>query len=342
MGWLRRCLLLLMLVVNSSFSYAEYPTPYAEREDVADYIETLSREHGFSKQALQDLFAGAHLRQDIIDRISRPAEKTWTWGRYRSHLVDADRIEKGVDFWSNNTATLNRAAEKYGVAPEYIVAILGIETRYGQITGNFPVLDALATLGFDYPPRARFFRKELTQFLLLAREEGKDPKELKGSYAGAMGFGQFIPSSYRHYAVDFNEDGVRDIWQDSEDAIGSIANYFARHKWGGDGPVTLPALLSQNLDKNSLAKIANASLEPKHTLAELQALGVQSGGAERLMPDTKVALFKLEAEAGEEYWLGFHDFYVITRYNHSHLYAFAVHQLSQAIKAQHQLAVAGR
>lgn len=346
MGWLRRSLLVLMLVVNGSLSYAEYPTPYAERADVAAYIETLSREHGFSQQALQDLFADAHLRQDIIDRISRPAEKTWTWGRYRSHLVDADRVERGVDFWSNNATTLNRAAAEYGVAPEYIVAILGIETRYGQITGNFSVLDALATLGFDYPPRAKFFRKELTQFLLLAREEGKDPRELKGSYAGAMGFGQFIPSSYRHYAVDFNDDGVRDIWQDSEDAIGSIANYFARHKWIGDGPVTLPVQLSPSLDEGSLSHIINASLKPKHTLAELRALGVQvpnvQEGAASLTPDTKAALFKLEAETGDEYWLGLHDFYVITRYNHSHLYAFAVHQLSQAIKTQRQLALAGR
>jgi membrane-bound lytic murein transglycosylase B len=333
---------MVLLAVNSTMSYAAYPTPYGDRAEVAAYIENLSQEHGFSQQALQDLFEGAHLRQDIIDRISRPAEKTWTWARYRSHLVDADRVERGVDFWSDNVATLNRAAEEYGVAPEYIVAILGIETRYGQITGNFSVLDALATLGFDYPPRAKFFRKELTQFLLLAREEGKDPRVLKGSYAGAMGYGQFIPSSYRHYAVDFNGDGVRDIWQDSEDAIGSIANYFARHKWSGDGPVALPARLTESSDQNTVSKMANASLKPKHTLAELRALGIQIDGADTLLPDTKAALFKLEAEGGDEYWLGLHDLYVITRYNHSHLYAFAVHQLSQAIKEQHQLAVAGR
>ena len=340
MGWLQLLLATLSLSVGA-VACAQYPTPYGDREDVAEYLDTLTREHGFSREALQTLFEDARQRQDIIERISRPAEKTWTWARYKSHLVDADRITAGVAFWSANAATLERAAATYGVAPEYVVAILGIETRYGQLTGKYRVLDALATLGFDYAPRADFFRKELTQFLLLAREEGKNPADLKGSYAGAMGYGQFIPSSYRHYAVDFDADGVRDIWQNSQDAIGSIANYFARHKWRGEGPVAIQVSLAAGADKDRLATMANASLDLAHTVASMAALGVRAlveegeegQEGENLDPDSKVALFKLETVSGDEYWLGFHDFHVITRYNHSHLYAFAVHELSRAIKA---------
>lgn len=338
MAWLKLVLSALLLSVCGVAACAEYPAPYGDREDVAVYLDTLTEEHGFSREALQALFEDARQRQDIIDRISRPAEKTWTWARYKSHLVDADRIEGGVEFWSANEATLERAAQTYGVAPEYVVAILGIETRYGQLTGNYRVLDALTTLGFDYPPRAKFFRKELTQFLLLAREEGKNPAQLKGSYAGAMGYGQFIPSSYRHYAVDFDADGVRDIWQNSEDAIGSIANYFARHKWRGDGPVAIPVDIAPGSDEDRLSTMANASLDLTHTLASMAALGVHTRGdeAEHLDPQRKVALFKLAAEDGDEYWLGLHDFHVITRYNRSHLYAFAVHELSRAIKAKRE------
>lgn len=338
MAWLQLVLSALLLSVCGVAACAEYPAPYGDREDVAVYLDTLTEEHGFSREALHALFEDARQRQDIIDRISRPAEKTWTWARYKSHLVDADRIEGGVEFWSANEATLERAAQTYGVAPEYVVAILGIETRYGQLTGNYRVLDALTTLGFDYPPRAKFFRKELTQFLLLAREEGKNPAQLKGSYAGAMGYGQFIPSSYRHYAVDFDADGVRDIWQNSEDAIGSIANYFARHKWRGDGPVAIPVDITPGSDEDRLSTMANASLDLTHTLASMAALGVHAPGdeAEHLDPQRKVALFKLAAEDGDEYWLGLHDFHVITRYNRSHLYAFAVHELSRAIKAKRE------
>lgn len=338
MAWLQLVLSALLLNVCGVAACAEYPAPYGDREDVAVYLDTLTEEHGFSREALQALFEDARQRQDIIDRISRPAEKTWTWARYKSHLVDADRIEGGVEFWSANEATLERAAQTYGVASEYVVAILGIETRYGQLTGNYRVLDALTTLGFDYPPRAKFFRKELTQFLLLAREEGKNPGQLKGSYAGAMGYGQFIPSSYRHYAVDFDADGVRDIWQNSDDAIGSIANYFARHKWRGDGPVAIPVDIAPGSDEDRLSTMANASLDLTHTLASMAALGVHARGdeAEHLDPQRKVALFKLAAEDGDEYWLGLHDFHVITRYNRSHLYAFAVHELSRAIKAKRE------
>lgn len=317
----------------------DHPRPYAERSDIAEYLDGLSQQHGFQRESLQQLFAGVQQRQDIIERISRPAERVWTWAKYRNHLVDQPRIEQGVEFWAEHTATLDRAAHAYGVAPEYIVAILGIETRYGRVTGSFPVLEALTTLGFDYPPRSSFFRKELTQFLLLAREEGKDPRELTGSYAGAMGYGQFIPSSYRHYAVDFDEDGVRDIWRNPVDAIGSVANYFARHRWRGNGPVAVPVTVRDA----GTAELANASLELRHSVAELQARGIElPGSAAAVEPTDKAALFKLDAAEGDEYWLGLHDFYVITRYNRSHMYAMAVHQLALSIKQQRALTVAQR
>ena len=323
------------LMMGCARADADHPTPYGQRADVAEYLDALAAQHDFDRADLNTLFSDAQQRQDIIDRISRPAEKTWTWARYRAHLVDEKRIDKGVEFWDANAETLARAEAQYGVAPEVVLAVLGIETRYGAITGSYRVLDALTTLGFDYPPRASFFKKELTEFLLLAREEGKDPRALTGSYAGAMGYGQFIPSSYRHYAVDFDADGVRDIWQNPEDAIGSIANYFARHKWRGDGPVAVPVELSSA----DASVQPNAGLELRHTVQDLQALGIQVEG---LAPDAKAALFKLDADQGTEYWLGLHDFYVITRYNRSHLYAFAVYELSEAIKLKRQLDLAVR
>ena len=191
------------------------------------------------------------------------------------------------------------------------------------------------TLAFDYPPRASFFRKELTQFLLLAREEGKNPISLMGSYAGAMGFGQFIPSSYRSYAVDFDQDGVRDIWQNRIDAIGSVANYFSRHGWRGAEQVTLPVQLKAETEQ--LLSIANQSLKPTHSIAEMAEMGVIVDG---LDPDARVLLLRLLGGEKPEYWLGFDDFYVITRYNHSRLYAMAVYQLGQEIVKRRKQSIA--
>ncbi len=339
MAWYGNLLLALFLAASALPSVCaepapEFATPYAERADVAAYVAELATAHGFDAQALAALLGQVRQRQDIIERISKPAESVWTWARYQKHLVDEARVAQGVAFWAEHETTLSQAEATYGVPAHYILAILGIETRYGKITGSFPVLEALMTLGFDYPPRAPFFRKELTEFLLLAREEGKDPRTLYGSYAGAMGYGQFISSSYRHYAVDFDDDGVRDIWQDPDDAIGSVANYFARHRWQGDGPVTFAV----SVQGDRAQALANASLQPQHTLAEWQAMGVAwptaAAPASTLSPELPAALFKLDGAAGDEYWLGLHDFYVITRYNHSHMYAMAVHQLAQLIKAR--------
>lgn len=321
-----KLLLLPALTVLMMFSAVTHGESYLSRAEVDAYIEELIQQHDFSRPELEEVLAAAERRQDIIDLMRRPAERRLNWHEYRKIFLDEQRIAGGVEFWQQNQATLERAEKEYGVAPEVIVAIIGVETRYGRVTGRHRVVDALMTLAFDYPPRASFFRKELTQFLLLAREEGKNPTSLTGSYAGAMGFGQFIPSSYRNYAVDFDRDGVRDIWQNRTDAIGSIANYFSRHGWRGAAQVTLPVQLKAETEQ--LLDIANQSLKPTHSIAEMAEMGVIVDG---LDPEARVLLLRLLGGDKPEYWLGFDDFYVITRYNHSRLYAMAVYQLGQEI-----------
>ena len=314
---------LTVLMIFSAVAHAE---SYLSRAEVDAFIEELIQQHNFSRPELEEVLAAAERRQDIIDLMRRPAERRLNWHEYSKIFLDEQRIVGGVEFWQQNQATLERAQKEYGVAPEVIVAIIGVETRYGRVTGRHRVVDALMTLAFDYPPRASFFRKELTQFLLLAREEGKNPISLTGSYAGAMGFGQFIPSSYRSYAVDFDQDGVRDIWQNRIDAIGSVANYFSRHGWRGAEQVTLPVQIKAETEQ--LLSIANQSLKPAHSIAEMAEMGVIVDG---LDPDARVLLLRLLGGEKPEYWLGFDDFYVITRYNHSRLYAMAVYQLGQEI-----------
>ena len=321
-----KLLLVPALTVLMVFSAVAHAESYLSRAEVDAYIEELIQQHNFSRPELEEVLAAAERRQDIIDLMRRPAERRLNWHEYSKIFLDEQRIAGGVEFWQQNQATLERAQKEYGVAPEVIVAIIGVETRYGRVTGRHRVVDALMTLAFDYPPRASFFRKELTQFLLLAREEGKNPISLTGSYAGAMGFGQFIPSSYRSYAVDFDQDGVRDIWQNRNDAIGSVANYFSRHGWRGAEQVTLPVQLKAETEQ--LLSIANQSLKPTHSIAEMAEMGVIVDG---LDPDARVLLLRLLGGEKPEYWLGFDDFYVITRYNHSRLYAMAVYQLGQEI-----------
>ena len=317
---------LLMLTVSMFFSAMVSADSYLKREEVDAYIDELIQQHQFSRQELEEVLMAAERRQDIIDLMRRPAERRLNWHEYSKIFLDEQRISGGVEFWRQNRASLERAQREYGVAPEVIVAIIGVETRYGRVTGRHRVVDALMTLAFDYPPRASFFRKELTQFLLLAREEGKSPLGLMGSYAGAMGYGQFIPSSFRNYAVDFDQDGVRDIWQNRVDAIGSVANYFSRHGWRGATEVTVPVRVKAETEQ--LLAIANASLRPTHSVAEMAQMGVI---VDELDPDAKVLLLRLAGGEKPEYWLGFDDFYVITRYNHSRLYAMAVYQLGQEI-----------
>ena len=312
---------LLCIVTLSIFA------DYENRDSVKGFVNEVAKKDGFDPQQLLNIFEQVEKKQRIIDLISRPAEKAKPWHEYREIFVTAPRIAAGVEFWEENEAALNRAGSKFGIPIEIIVAVIGVETNYGRNKGSFRVMDALSTLAFDYPPRARFFRSELRELLLLAREENKDPLELIGSYAGAMGYGQFIPSSFRAYAIDFDGDGARDIWSNRTDAIGSVANYFFRHGWDGEGPIAVPVTVTDE----RADQFANQGLKPKRSIAELRKAGVEHVS----LPDqTLGALFRLEGNSGWEYWLGLHDFYVITRYNHSHMYALAVVQLSAAVRSR--------
>lgn len=294
---------------------------------VQTFIDDMVKRHDFPRAQLVELFDQAKKRDDILEAIARPAEKTKPWHEYRGIFLTPERIKGGVEFWQDNAARLERAADHFSVDPAVVVAIIGVETRYGKNTGSYRVLDALSTLAFAYPPRSKFFRSELEQFLILAREEDVEVDEVKGSYAGAMGYGQFIPSSYRNYSVDFSGDGKRNLWSDMDDIIGSVANYFHRHGWKAGEPVTARVSGGSPLDSFELPE----KLKPgKTTAGDFAAKDVVTDPA--LPDDLPVALLELEQTNGPEFWLTGNNFYVITRYNRSPLYAMAVYQLSEAIR----------
>ena len=299
---------------------------YSTQPDAIRLIDELVHEQGFNAAELKAVLAKATRQDKILEAISRPAEKTMPWYTYRKIFLGSERIDEGVAFWRDNAVVLDQAYAKFGVAPEYVVAIIGVETRFGKHRGAYRVLDALTTLAFDYPPRAPFFRSELKQFLLLAREEMKPAETLMGSYAGAMGYGQFISSSYRHFAVDFDGDGLRDIWDNTADAVGSVANYFAEHRWTGTDPVLIDlGDASGALQAQPATELASTS-----TLGNLRKSGVT---IETALPDsTPVAIHGFQFEDGQRISVGFNDFYSITRYNHSIMYARAVHELAQSIR----------
>lgn len=310
---------------------------YSEHPEFKKFLDEVVSENLYPEEDLRRLISTAERKESILEAIARPAEKTLTWGQYRNIFLTEDRINKGVAFYKEHRETFEQAAEKTGVPPEMILAILGVETRYGANRGSYRVVDALATLGFDYPPRSKFFRKQLKEFLRLEKEAGIDLNTAKGSYAGAMGYPQFIPSSYRHYAVDFDGDRKIDLIDNPKDAIGSIANYFKVHGWQAGAPVTTPARYLKNDTSGDLNQVINQGLKPKLTVKELQNAGlVPDMTLEESAPATAMLL---EGNDGEEYWIGLKNFYVITRYNHSHLYAMAAHQLSQALKEKLKLQV---
>lgn len=318
--------LILALLLTVEVSSAE--RTLADRPDVREFIDYMTTKHEFSKSGLNDLFNQVVIKQDIIDAISRPAESK-PWYQYRPIFVTKRRVNGGVSFMNEYGDALSRARNEYGVPPEIITAIIGVETFYGNHKGGYRVMDALSTLAFDYPKRGNFFRSELEQYLLMAREDNFDPLSLKGSYAGAMGKPQFISSSYRRYAVDFDGDGQRDLLNNTEDAIGSVANYLKRHGWKDGQSITSKA----RIDDNSRLDGLDESIKPSYSLRHLKKKGIHI--SDRLPEDQKAALISLENRNGMEYWLGYHNFYVITRYNHSALYAMAVYQLSEEIRAAH-------
>jgi membrane-bound lytic murein transglycosylase B len=298
---------------------------YDSSPEVASFIREMTNSHGFASEQLSLLFTQVERKQSILDAISRPAEKVKPWSDYRPIFITDARISRGVDFWRQHEAALLRAQQEYGVEPQVIVAIIGVETFYGGNTGNYRVIDALATLGFDYPPRAPFFRQQLKEFLLLTREQQVDPLSVKGSYAGAMGLPQFMPSSYRAFAVDLNGDGKINIWTDPADAIGSVASYFKQHGWTAGGLVVSRAeVRGAHVDEG-----LTQGIEPVKTVGDLRALGWSSHDA--LRADLPVTAFRFDGAEGPEYWLGLSNFYAITRYNRSAMYAMAVHQLSEKL-----------
>jgi membrane-bound lytic murein transglycosylase B len=304
---------------------------FQDNPDVQAFIEEMEERHQFDRKELEALFEQAKKRDDILEAISRPAEKTKPWYEYRNIFLTPKRIDGGVSFWKENEDILKRAEQAYGVDPAIVVAIIGVETRYGANTGSYRVVDALSTLAFEYPPRSKFFRSELEQLLILAREEDIDLGKVKGSYAGAMGYGQFIPSSYRAYAVDFSEDGKRDLWENLDDIIGSIANYFNRHGWKAGEPV------ASRVVSNAPAAGFQVSenIKPgKKKAGDFAKAGVTTDPS--LPADQAVALLEFAQRNGPEYWLTTKNFYVITRYNRSPLYAMAVYQLSKAIQDAYQ------
>lgn len=316
----------LAACVASAFSSVAH-ADYSNYDDAKALVDEMVTEHQFDRAELQALLKSAEKKQSILDAIARPAEKRLEWKDYRKIFVTDSRTTKGVEFWAENRDTLARAEKELGVPAEVIVAIIGVETRYGRHAGSYRVIDALSTLAFDYPRRSKFFRKELKQFLLLTKEQRQDPLALKGSYAGAMGYGQFMPSSFRAYAIDFDGDGIADIWNNPVDAIGSVANYFKEHGWTYGADVVTRARVSANYDKSLLSD----NLKPSVKYSKLSNSGYTALSA--IDGDVKVLPMKMQGVHGAEFWLGLDNFYVITRYNRSQMYSLAVHQLSQAIKA---------
>jgi membrane-bound lytic murein transglycosylase B len=303
---------------------------YLAHPEARSFIDEIAARHDFSRDELTAIFSQAQRREDILELMRRPAEKRLAWYEYRKIFLTQSRIDGGIAFWNQHAEILDRAERELGVDAQIIVAIIGVETRYGGNTGSHRVLDALATLAFDYPPRSKFFRGELENYLVLAREESIDLLSTKGSYAGAMGYGQFIPSSYRQYAVDFDHDGKRDLWNSPMDIIGSVANYMHKHGWDLGAQVVIPASVSGDAYKPVLEK----GLKPHTALKQLKQAGIKPSTA--VPDDVTAALVTLENKDGPGYWLALNNFYVITRYNRSPLYAMAVYQLSEEIRQTRQ------
>ncbi len=314
-GGLLPAVMLLALASGADASYLESPKAKA-------FINEMVRDHGFDRRQMQRWMADASRQQSIIDAMNRPAEKVLQWKGYRKIFLTPERISGGRKFIASHRKAFDRAWKTYGVPPAIIAAIIGVETGYGRFTGKYRVIDALATLAFDYPPRSRFFRDQLAQFFILAREQDFDPLTLRGSYAGAMGYGQFIPSSYRHFAVDFDGDHVADIIGDPVDAIGSVANYFRAHGWKKGQPLVDPVNVSQSV----AARVSTSGLKPVDTVADFRRAGIRVGV--HVDDRAPARLLRLEGAGGTEYFVTYHNFYVITRYNHSPLYAMAVTDLA--------------
>jgi membrane-bound lytic murein transglycosylase B len=297
-----------------------------KRPEVKDFIAHMAGTSPFTKHQLRKLLKAAQTQPAIVEAMDRPAEKAKPWYDYRPIFITERRIREGTDFWVAHRQALDQASIRSGVAPEYLAAILGVETYYGRLTGSYRVLDALSTLAFDYPARAKFFRDELEQFLLLTRDAHLDPLSVKGSYAGAMGAPQFMPSNYRRYAVDADADGRIDLWTNWPDVCESVGNYLKEHGWNAGEPV----LAEANVAADKSADLDGRKLALSETVGSLHGKGVNFDSA--LADDAPTLLIAVDETDGVHWRVGYNNFYVITRYNHSALYAMAVYELAAALK----------
>ncbi len=293
--------------------------------ELQTFIRSFAEKHSYPEARLQAVFTQVRIRPDIVEAMERPKEAL-PYHEYRKQFLTDQHVQRGEKFWAQHAGTLARAQKQHGVAPEIIVAIVGVETQYGRNKGEYPVVDALATLWLHYPPRSDFFRRELEEYLLLARELGTDPLSIKGSYAGAIGMPQFIPSSYRRYAVDFDNDGRRDLLKDPEDVIGSVANFLRVHGWEADEPIMDDVELRGTL----YFWIERLGTKPALTIAALAQYGILP--RTQAKPEWRAALIAFEDETGPVYRLGYTNFYAVTRYNRSKRYAMAVVELAERLR----------
>lgn len=302
---------------------------YANRTQVQMFIDEMVTKHDFNRGQLVSMFSQVKTREHVVKSMQAPKEDTSLWYNYRAIFIQPERIQQGVDFWHEHADTLARAEQQYGVPPQIIIAILGVETRFGRLQGKESAFNSLSLFAFDYPRRAAYFRSELEQYLLLTREMSLDPMIVKSSYAGALGEPQFMPSSYRRFAIDSNGKGYSDLFNNQDDIILSVANYFNAHGWQANGLVTLPA----NVKGERYEKLPIQTNNPAMTLNQLTKYGVRC--IKPLSGNELASLLILDGQVGKEYWLRFHNFQVITRYNSSPLYAMAVYQLSEKIKERY-------
>lgn len=323
-----RALATLLLLPLLACAPADRAHAYdTSRPEVADFVNEVSKRHKLDREWVAKIVTSAEPKQSIIDAMNRPAERVRPWFEYRANFLTDKRIAEGREFYAAHRDLLQDVARRTGVPAEVIVAIVGVETFYGRITGRFRVVDALATLAFDYPARAPYFRGELEQFLLLAREDGVDPLKATGSYAGAMGAPQFMPRSYRNFALDGDGDGRVDLWNDWPDVFESVANYMVKHGWRRDEPLYATA----ELWYPGVQGLVAGRLDLAETVDSLAGKGVQFETT--LPPDAKTMFVALRGEDGPTYRVGFNNFWVITRYNRSQMYALAVSELAEAVAA---------
>lgn len=320
-----------LLFIGSSVTAANKqpaPNPFAEHELITAFIDEMVEKHQFERDKLTELFDQVEFDEVVIQKISKPFENK-PWDDYKAYFITPDRIEKGVAYLNTHQATLKEAYKTYGIPPEIMVAIIGVETDYGNLQGTFPVFQTLTTLAFNYPSRSAFFKKELEQFLLLTRDYQLDPLKVTGSYAGAIGLPQFMPSSYRHYAASLMGNKSIDLNNNHDDAIASVGNYLSKNGWKRQGEVAVPA----DIKGSAYQKVLNDKFNPDIQSSKLTTFGIQPK-AKIPTEETKAVLVELNRRDGNEYWLGFHNYYVLSTYNHNKQYVLTVFELSREILKQ--------